>query len=85
MRLNRQNAESFKELQKLGVTAVKTPPDINEAFLEAWKKVADRYAAKDEFFKKVFESQKRYASLVASYRLAVPPPYEFAASYFNKT
>jgi hypothetical protein len=32
----------------------------------------------------VFESQKRYASLVASYRLAVPPPYEFAASYFNK-
>ena len=84
VRLNRQNAESLKELQKHGVQTVKTPPDINEAFLEAWKKVADRYAAKDPFFKKVFESQKRFASLMASYRLTVPPPYEFAASYFNK-
>jgi TRAP-type mannitol/chloroaromatic compound transport system substrate-binding protein len=85
VRLNRQNAESLKELQKLGVTTAKTPPDINQAFLEAWKKVADRYAAKDAFFKKVLESQKRYANLVTSYRLAVPPPYEFAASYFNRT
>lgn len=84
VRLNRQNAESLKELQKLGVTTVKTPPDINMAFLEAWKKVADRYAAKDPFFKKVFDSQKNYAALVASYRLAVPPPYEFAANYFNR-
>jgi TRAP-type mannitol/chloroaromatic compound transport system substrate-binding protein len=85
VRLNRQNAESLKELQKLGVTTTKTPPDINQAFLDAWKKVADRYAAKDPFFKKVFESQKQYASLLASYRLAVPPPYEFAAAYFNRS
>jgi TRAP-type mannitol/chloroaromatic compound transport system substrate-binding protein len=84
VRLNRQNADSLKELQKLGVTTVKTPTDINEAFLEAWKKVAERYAQKDAFFKKVFESQKNYAALMASYRLTVPPPYEFAASYYNK-
>jgi TRAP-type mannitol/chloroaromatic compound transport system substrate-binding protein len=84
VRLNRQNAESLKELQKLGVSTVKTPPEINTAFLEAWKKVADRYAAKDPFFKKVLESQKAYAALVSSYRLSVQPPYEFAASYFNK-
>jgi TRAP-type mannitol/chloroaromatic compound transport system substrate-binding protein len=83
VRLNKQNAESLKELQKLGVTAVKTPPDINQAFLEAWKKVADRYAEKDPFFKKVFESQKNFAALMASYRLTVPPPYEFAAAYYN--
>lgn len=84
VRFNRQNAESLKELQKLGVTTVKTPDDINRAFLEAWRKVADRYAAKDPFFKKVLESQKRYAALVSSYRLTVQPPYEFAANYFNK-
>lgn len=85
VRLNRQNAESLKELQKLGVTSVKTPPDINQAFLEAWKKVAERYAAKDAFFAKVLESQKRFAALASSYRLSVQPPYEFAASYFNKS
>jgi TRAP-type mannitol/chloroaromatic compound transport system substrate-binding protein len=84
VRLNRQNAEALKELQKLGVTAVKTPPEINTAFLEAWKKVADRYAAKDPFFKKVLDSQKAYAALVSSYRLSVQPPYELAASYFNR-
>lgn len=83
VRLNRQNAEALKELEKLGVTAVKTPPEINQAFLEAWKKVAARYAEKDPLFRKVFESQKRYAALMASYRLTVPPPYEFAAGYFN--
>lgn len=84
VRLYRQNAESLNELKKLGVTTVKTPADINAAFLESWKKVAAQFSAKDPFFKKVFESQKNYAALIASYRLTVSPPYEFAAEYYNK-
>ena len=84
VRLMRQNAEALKKLKGLGVTTVRTPPDINAAFLENWIKVAAEFSAKDAFFKKVFESQKKYAKLVASYRLTGPPPYEFAAGYFSK-
>lgn len=84
VRFDRQNAEALKKLEGLGVTVVETPPEINEAFLAAWKTVAARYSEKDAFFKKVFESQQEYARLVSSYRLAVPPPYEFAAKYYNQ-
>ena len=84
VRLMRQNAEALKKLKGLGVTMVRTPPEINEAFLNSWKKVAQRLSKKDPFFKKVFESQRDYAKLVASYRLAVTPPYEFVSDYYSK-
>ena len=67
------------------MTTVRTPPEINAAFLEHWKKVAAKFSAKDAFFKKVFDSQKKYAKLLSSYRLHGPPPYEFAAEYFAKS
>jgi TRAP-type mannitol/chloroaromatic compound transport system substrate-binding protein len=82
LRFNRQNAESLEELKKLGVTVTKTPDDINLKFLEAWEKVAAREAAKHPLVKKVLDSQKKYATLVQTYRLSVNPPYEFAARYF---
>lgn len=83
--LMRQNAEALTKLKDLGVTTVRTPPEINAAFLEHWKKVAAKFSAKDAFFKKVFDSQKKYAKLLSSYRLHGPPPYEFAAEYFAKS
>lgn len=84
VRLMRQNAEAMAKLRKLGVTVLKTPDDILSTFLETWDKVAEREAAKHPFVKKVLESQRRYAALVSSYRLNVPPPYEFAAGHYAK-
>lgn len=84
MRFNRQNAESLEELKRLGVTVVKTPDEINMAFLKAWEKVAEREAGKHPFVRKVLDSQKRYAALLQTYRLSINPPYEYAAGYFLK-
>lgn len=84
VRHNKQNAEAMAELKKLGVTVLKTPDDILQKFLETWVKVVEREAAKDPFVKKVYESQKRYANFMRTYRLHIPPPYEFAAGFFEK-
>ena len=42
------------------------------------------YAAKDPFYKKVIDSQKKYAELVVPYRLSWYPPYDFAGKYYWK-
>ncbi|NDA73232.1 MAG: hypothetical protein EBX69_07335, partial [Betaproteobacteria bacterium] len=39
-------------------------------------------SAKNEFFKKVSDSQKEYASKVVPAKRAMFPPYSFAANYY---
>jgi hypothetical protein len=40
--------------------------------------------AKDPFYRKVYESQKKYAENVVPFRLSWFPPYEFAGNYYWK-
>lgn len=78
-----QNAEAIKELQeKHGVRILRTPPDILLEFLKTWDKIAAEESAKNPFFKKIYDSQRAYASLVVPAKRFVFPPYSFAANYY---
>jgi len=77
------NAEGLKELrEKHGVKIMKTPEDILYKFLETWDKLIVDESAKNPFFKKVIESQKKYASLLVPARRFMYPSYNFAADYY---
>ena len=83
MRWQRQNADALVELQeKHKVQILKTPDDILYAFLKAWDKIAADEAAKNPFFKKVWESQKQYASKVVPAKRFMFPNYDFAANHY---
>ena len=79
----KQNAEALVELQeKHGVRILRTPPDILIGFLREWDKLAAEESAKNPFFKKVLESQRKYAALVVPAKRFYFPPYSFAANYY---
>ncbi|MBW1705063.1 MAG: TRAP transporter substrate-binding protein [Deltaproteobacteria bacterium] len=82
LKQQKMNADALIKLKEYGVTIVKTPDEINEAFLKSWDKIAEREAKKDPLVRKVLKSQREYARLIQSYRLSFPPPYEFAARYY---
>jgi len=80
---NKYNADALKTLrEKHGVTISKTPEDILMTFLKTWDKIAAEEAAKDPFFKKAWESQRQFASVVVPARSFMFPPYSFAAEYY---
>ena len=82
---HKQNAEAYKELiEKHGVQVHKTPDDVLLKFLETWDQIAAREAQKDAFFKKVLDSQKKYAELLVPYRLSTWPRYDFVGQYYWK-
>jgi len=77
------NALALRELQeKHGVHILRTPDDIMIKQLQAWDKIAAQDAAKDAFFKKVYDSQRAWASLIVPAKRAVTPPYQFIADYY---
>ena len=79
----RQNADALKEMQeKHGVQILRTPPDILRAFLKKWDEIATAEAAKNPFFKKVWDSQRAYASVVVPYKRFYFPPYSFVANIY---
>lgn len=79
----RQNADAIKELrEKHGVQMLRTPPEILIAFLKEWDKMAAAESKKNPFFKKVYDSQREYASYVVPAKRFMFPPYSFAANYY---
>ena len=59
-----ENGKSLKELvEKHGVILHDTPPAYFKEFGEAALKTFESYAAKNAFFKKVWESQKAFADV----------------------
>jgi TRAP-type mannitol/chloroaromatic compound transport system substrate-binding protein len=83
MRWQKMNADALDELiKKHGVIVRRTPADILTASLKAWDEVVAEESAKNEFFKKVSDSQKEYASKVVPAKRAMFPPYSFAANYY---
>ncbi len=53
-------------------------------FLKAYDEIVAANVAKDEFYKKVIDSQKKYSSLVVPYRLSYWPNYNFIAEHYYK-
>jgi len=81
---NRETAEACQLLIKEGVQIHRTPDEILINFLNEWEKIQAEYAAKDPFYKKVFDSQKAYAEQIVPFRLSWFPQYEFAGKYYWK-
>ena len=79
----RQNADAIDEFaNKHGVKLLTTPPEVNQAFLKAWDEFAAAEAAKNPFFKKVYESQRAYASKVVPAKRFMFPPYALQADHY---
>ncbi len=74
-----------KDLQTLinedGVNVHRTPSSVMKAQLESWDKVLEGLL-KDEFFKKVVDSQKAWAERVAFYDLMNAADYKLAYEHY---
>lgn len=80
---NKLNADALIELRtKHGVNIARTPPDILPKILAAWDEIAKAEEAKNPYFKKVYDSQKAFASKVVPARRAVYAPYNVGADYY---
>jgi TRAP-type mannitol/chloroaromatic compound transport system substrate-binding protein len=79
-----ETAEACKDLLKQGVQMHRTPDEILRNFLNEWEKIQAEYAAKNPFYKKVIDSQKKYAETIVPYRLSWYPSYNFAGEYYWK-
>lgn len=80
---NKLNAEALVTLRdKHGVKIERTPQDILTKTLEAWDGIAKEESAKNPFFRKVYESQRAFASKVVPARRNVYAPYELGANYY---
>jgi TRAP-type mannitol/chloroaromatic compound transport system substrate-binding protein len=83
-KLNRETAEACQQLIKGGTVLHRTPDEILKNFLDEWEKIQAEYAAKDPFYKKVIDSQKKYAEMVVPFKLSWYPPYDLAGKYYWK-
>jgi TRAP-type mannitol/chloroaromatic compound transport system substrate-binding protein len=82
-RNQKENADALKEFrEKHGVQVLRTPPDILVAYLKAWEDLAKEEAGRNPFFKKVWDSQRAWASVVVPAKRFMLPPYSFAANYY---
>ena len=80
---NKLNADALIDLrEKHGVKIQRTPTDILTKILESWDQIASEESAKNPFFRKVYESQRAYASKVVPARRAVHAPYDLGANYY---
>jgi TRAP-type mannitol/chloroaromatic compound transport system substrate-binding protein len=77
-----------KALEKMekefGVKVVKTPEDIIEKLLDAWDKVAAKESEKNPWFKKIYESQKAWASKIVPFRKLFYVDYSVVHDHYWK-
>jgi TRAP-type mannitol/chloroaromatic compound transport system substrate-binding protein len=79
----RQNADAIAEfVEKHKVNLLTTPPEVNRAFLKVWDEFAAAESAKNPFFKKVYDSQRAYASKVVPAKRFMFPPYTLQADHY---
>ena len=79
----RLNADAIEEFTtKHGVKLMTTPPEVNTAFLKTWDEFAAAEAARNPFFKKVYDSQRAYASKVVPAKRFMFPPYNLQADHY---
>jgi TRAP-type mannitol/chloroaromatic compound transport system substrate-binding protein len=83
VRFQEKTAKACQELLASGVKIIKTTDELNKRFLSAYDEVSAEWA-KDEFYKKVVDSQKKYSGLIVPYRLSYWPNYNFIAEHYYK-
>jgi TRAP-type mannitol/chloroaromatic compound transport system substrate-binding protein len=77
--------EALEKIEKeYGVQVVRTPDEVLIKFLEAWDKVAARECEANPMFKKIYESQKEWASKYVPYRRKFYIDYSKVADYYWK-
>lgn len=84
VRFQEKTAKACAELIAAGVKVIKTSDELNKRFLKVYDEIQAGYAAKDPFYKRVVESQQKYAGLLVPYRLSYWPPYDFIAEHYWK-
>jgi TRAP-type mannitol/chloroaromatic compound transport system substrate-binding protein len=84
VRFQEKTAKACQELLAQGIKVIKTTDDLNNRFLKVYDEITTGYAAKDPFYKKVVDSQKKYAGLLVPYRLSYWPPYGFIGEHYWK-
>ena len=70
--------------KEMGVKVVETPTDVVDKLLEAWDKVAARECETNPMFKKIYESQREWASKYVPYRRIFYIDYSKVADYYWK-
>ena len=76
--LVRYSADLSKLMNEHGVNVYQTSDAILSEQLKGWDKVVGEFSAKDPFFKKIVDSQKKYAKTVMKYLLMNQPNYRLA-------
>jgi TRAP-type mannitol/chloroaromatic compound transport system substrate-binding protein len=84
VRFQEKTAKACGELIAQGIKIIKTTDELNRRFLKVFDEISGGYAAKDPFYKKVTESQQKYAGLLVPYRLSYWPPYHFIGEHYWK-
>jgi TRAP-type mannitol/chloroaromatic compound transport system substrate-binding protein len=84
VRFQEKTAKACQELLAAGIKIIKTTDELNKGFLKAYDEVWQADAAKDEFYKKVIDSQKKYSGLVVPYRMSYWPEYKFIGEHYWK-
>jgi TRAP-type mannitol/chloroaromatic compound transport system substrate-binding protein len=63
-----ENGKALKKLvEEDGVILMDTPPEYFTEYMAAVMKSMDKYKKKDPFFKKVWESQKKFADIAVPF------------------
>lgn len=81
----KENADALARMEnEQGVSVVRTPDDVMRAQLDAWDVVLERYAAEDEFFARVLESQRGYADEAVGLKARITPPLGIALEKYRE-
>jgi TRAP-type mannitol/chloroaromatic compound transport system substrate-binding protein len=84
VRFQEKTAKACQELLAAGIKVIKTTDELNKRALGAYDELWRADAAKDPFYKKVIDSQQKYAGLIVPYRLSYWPAYNFIGEHYWK-
>jgi TRAP-type mannitol/chloroaromatic compound transport system substrate-binding protein len=84
VKFHEKTAKACQELIASGIKIIKTTDELNNRFLKVYDELTNGYVAKDPFYKKVVDSQKKYAGLIVPYRLSYWPQYNFIGEHYWK-
>lgn len=76
-------SQDYDEMRnKQGVRYMFTPDDILKAQLQAWRKIITRESASSSIFRRVIESQMRFAKRVVGFDLDITPSSKMAYDFW---
>ena len=79
----KDDAQAYDEMVRHhAVQLLRSPPDILIAAMKVWDQMAADEAARDPFFARVLESQRRFAGTLVPANRVARLPYSFVANYY---